>query len=485
MADNIKILGEENQTEYRAVQTKYKTHKSRWFVLATFSMLAFSNGLNWLTYASIVKFSADFYKVSITDINYLTIIFFIGSILGSPFAMYVLDSLSLREAVWIGAILNFLGTLIRIVSVFLVPPYVHVQYLGFAFALLAQFTIAISQSYFLFAPPKVAAVWFSDGERVIANTITSLSNVVGIGVSMLVAPSIVSSTDRLPILLGATAGPALIGLLMAVLGNWMRKPPFPPSPSSEEGKKTWEGIKLLVRNWKFLFLCVVWSVSAGMFNTFLALTPQFLCPFGYSEWYSGVVGACMIFSGLLGALIFGFIVDRTKWFDGVSKGVMAVTVLSYIFVMEVFRLPNQEWLIAISFVLFGFFALILMPLFSELAIEITYPVAEGTCSGILWTSVQVMAAAITFIAPFFGRPPAPNFRSLSKCDVSLSNSTAPTSSSADSQSLDYIYLFYFNGGLLMVVFIAYLWFFWPKYKRVEAEKRRREQQEMEQSNRVN
>ena len=474
MADTVRIIDEDNQPV-----PQYKTHKWRWFVLATFSILAFSNGLNWLTYASIVKYAADFYKVSITDVNYLTIIFFIGSILGSPFAMFVLDSLSLREAVWIGSILNFIGTLIRILSAVLVPPYVNIQYLGFACAMLAQFTIAIAQSYFLFAPPKVAAVWFSDGERVVANTITSLSNVVGIGASMLIAPSIVSSTERLPILLGVTAVPALIGLLMAVLGNCKRKPPFPPSPSSEEGKKTWEGLKLLVRNWQFLFLCVVWSIAAGVFNAFLALIPQFLCPFGYSEGYSGMVGASMIFSGLLGALIFGFIVDKTKWFDEVSKGVMVLTVIASIFLLEVFRLPDQPWLIASSFVLFGFFALILMPLFSELAIEITYPVAEGTCSGILWTSVQFMGAAITFVAPYFGRSPDPKFRSISKCEVSL-NSTA-----SDSQGLDYIYLFYFDSALFVLILTAYLWFFWPKLKRVEAERLKRKQQEMGHSDSVN
>ena len=446
-------------------------------MLATFSVLSFSNGLNWLTYASIVKYAADFYNVTISDMNYATIIFFIGSVLGSPFAMFVLDTLSLREAVWIGSILNFVGTLIRILTVFLVPPFVQTAYVGFVFAMIAQFTVSLAQSYFLFAPPKVAAVWFSEGERVVANTITSLSNVVGIGMSMLIAPSIVKTTENLPILLGITAVPALIGLLMALLGNWMKRPPFPPSPSSEEGKKTWEGLKLLVRNWQFLFLCVVWSVAAGVFNAFLALTPQFLCPFGYTEWFSGVVGACMIFSGLAGALIFGFIVDRTKWFDEVSKGVMVVTVLASIYVLEVFRLPNQPWLIASAFVLFGFFALILMPVFSELAIEITYPVAEGTCSGILWTSVQFTGAAVTFIAPFFGRTPDPRFHSISQCDVSLPNSTVPDSNSADSQGLDYIYLFYFDTGLFLIVLAAYMWFFWPKYRRVEAEKQKRKQQD--------
>ncbi|KAI6646683.1 Major facilitator superfamily domain-containing protein 7-a-like [Oopsacas minuta] len=432
MDDTRCIVNRETEEEQfpSAVTPVYKTHICRWFVLATFSVLAFSNGLNWLTYSSIVKFSADYYNVSIAELNYLTIIFFVGSIVGSPFAMFVLDSLSLREAVWIGAILNFIGTVIRIVSAYLPS---SVPYLGYGFAVLAQFIISLAQSYFLYAPPKVASVWFSDGERVVANTIISLGNVVGIAVSMLLAPSIVTSTDRLPILLGITAVPALIGLVMAAF-NFRKRPLYPPSHSSEDGMKPWPGLKRLLRNWQYWFLCVIWALAAGVFNVFLALMPQFVCPFGYTEWYSGIVGAAMIFAGLIGSLIIGFIVDRTKRFEEISKLCMCITTLSSILVMEVFRIPNQHVIIAVSFILFGFFALTLIPVFSELAIEITYPVAEGTCNGILWTAVQFVAAGVTFIAPYFGHTPDLKYRNI-------------------------------------IISGCYALLFWPKYKRIEAEKK--------------
>ena len=445
----------------------YKTYIWRWFVLGTYTLLSFSNGLNWLTFSSIVKFAADFYKVSIDELNYLTIIFFIGSVVGALPAMYVLDSLNLRVAVWIGAVLNFIGTIIRLVSVFLPT---SVPYLGFGVAMFSQFIISLAQSYFLYAPPKVASVWFPEGERVIANTIISLSNVVGIAVSMLLAPGIVTSTDKLPILLGVTVIPALLGLVMAVF-NWKKRPSSPPSPSSEDGMKLWAGLKKLVRNWQYWFLCVIWSIAAGVFNAFLVLIPQFLCPFGYSEWYSGAVGAGMIFAGLVGALIFGFIIDRTKRFEEISKIAMFISSLSSLLVMELFRIPNQPVLVALSFGLFGFFALTLMPVFSELAIEITYPVAEGTCNGILWTCVQFVGAAITFVAPYFGQPPDPKFSSISQCSVG--NSTNSTTN--DTTDLDYINLFYFNGALFFLIVTAYSLLFWPRYRRVEAERRRYKQ----------
>ena len=453
-----------------AVAPTYKTSPWRWYVLATFSILSFSNGLNWLTYSSIVKFAAEFYQVSITDTNYLTIIFFIGSVIGAPFAMFVLDTLSLREAVWIGGIINFLGTILRMVSGLTPTPPL---YLGFGIALMSQFVIAIAQPYFLFAPPKVAAVWFADGERVIANTICSLSNVIGIGVSMLLAPGIVDQPWKVSTLLEVTVVPALIGLSMAVLGVCQKRPSTPPSPSSEEGMKMWPGLKVLVKNWQFWFLCLVWSIAAGIFNALLTLIPQFLCPYGYTEWFGGIVGASMIFAGLVGALIFGIIVDITKRFEEVSKIVLAITILASIVVMEVYNLPNQPYLIAFAYILFGFFALILMPVFSELAIEITYPVAEGTCNGILWTSVQFVGAGVTFVAPFMTRPVNPIYRDISQCAVGNSTSVA------DSEGLDYMYLFYTNGFVLFITFVIFTFAFKPKYKRVEAEKKKREEAKKE------
>ena len=53
---------------------------------------------------------------------------------------------------------------------------------------------------------------------------------------------------------------------------------------------------------------------------------------------------------------------------------------------QVFTLQNQAILIAISLCFFGFFALPLIPACMELGVEVTYPVAEATSSGLLWSA---------------------------------------------------------------------------------------------------
>ena len=54
--------------------------------------------------------------------------------------------------------------------------------------------------------------------------------------------------------------------------------------------------------------------------------------------------------------------------------------------LQVSRLEHQPVNVAFSLCMFGFFALPLIPVCMELGVEITYPVGEGTSSGLLWTA---------------------------------------------------------------------------------------------------
>ena len=129
------------ESEKSLLETTYKTHPWRWYILATLSMLGFSHGLNFLTFSSVFNYAAEFYHVSTTQINYMTIAFFIGSTLGAPVGMFVLDTLSLREAMWIGGILNVLGSVIRVISA-------YTPHIGYYLALIAQAIFGFAQPLF-------------------------------------------------------------------------------------------------------------------------------------------------------------------------------------------------------------------------------------------------------------------------------------------------------------------------------------------------
>ena len=451
------IVNEDNP-----LKQTYKPHAWRWYILATTSLFSFSHGINWLTYSAVFRYASDYYNVTAIEINYISIVFSVGAVLGAPFGMFVMDTFSLREALWLGTILNFLGTAMRVLSAYLPAT---VPYLGYGVAMFGQFIIALAQPYGLYAPAKVAYVWFPDNERVLANSITSMSGMMGNGASMLLSSAVVQSRDRLPMLLLLTAGFALVPLIMTVCGVWKKNPKVPPSPSAEKGLKTWPGVKRLVRNWRFIFMCLVLMVEFGVVNSFTSLLPQIICPFGYSQLYAGIIGGTAIAIGMLGGLITGCFVDRTKRFEEVSKISMCLTLLAFILAMEVMRFPNSDVLLALSYIIYATFAIIQVPVFIELAIEVTYPVAVATCSGILLCSVQLMAGVFTFIAPYLGTEPEAVYREFSKCEVAT-NSTV----SSEVAGIDFIRFYYFALGLSIAVVTVYVLGFKPKYNRMEAER---------------
>ena len=66
-----------------------------------------------------------------------------------------------------------------------------------------------------------------------------------------------------------------------------------------------------------------------------------------------------------------------------------ITKLCYIQVADI---ENQPYLVAIPLCLFGTFSFCFLPVIMELGVEVTYPVAEATSSGLLCISEYVYTA---------------------------------------------------------------------------------------------
>ena len=57
---------------------RYRVYKRRWLLLIAASLLNLTNAFNWLTFAPIATFSAQFYNVSAADIDWFGNAFFIA-----------------------------------------------------------------------------------------------------------------------------------------------------------------------------------------------------------------------------------------------------------------------------------------------------------------------------------------------------------------------------------------------------------------------
>ena len=101
---------------------------------------------------------------------------------------------------------------------------------------------AIGQPFLTNAPAKVSALWFSDKGRVIATTIATVANPLGVAVGFLI-PAIFVDDDDAKVknrllakshILNSLICQAIIGsvVCLLVLIFFREKPPTPPSPSA-------------------------------------------------------------------------------------------------------------------------------------------------------------------------------------------------------------------------------------------------------------
>lgn len=97
--------------------------------------------------------------MSSESINQLSTVFMFSYVLlGIPF-IYLLSICNLRKGLLAGAVLTFIGSLIR----YLFATQSGVK--GFAFAYVGSFVASVGQLFTLAVPPMLATSWFPKEER--------------------------------------------------------------------------------------------------------------------------------------------------------------------------------------------------------------------------------------------------------------------------------------------------------------------------------
>jgi len=253
--------------------------------------------------------------------------------------------------------------------------------------MLGQVLTACAQPYITYSPTKLASFWFGAKERSLCTNFASIGQMIGIAVSMLVAPYVVTTATELPTLMWVYTIPTAVGAVLTVFAFWWKRPTTHPSPSAEEESYSFfRGVTKVATNRMFWLLLVFWGCSSAVFGTLLTLLAQVLCPYGYTDKQAGLWGALLNICGLLGSTVTAVVLDHTKKFQELAVINMAISILFLVLFFEVSRLHQQPVVTAISLCLFGFFALPQMPICFELGVEVTYPVPEATSLGLLWTA---------------------------------------------------------------------------------------------------
>ncbi|XP_045385262.1 solute carrier family 49 member A3 isoform X1 [Lemur catta] len=379
------------ETRVPGARPAHRAYARRWVFLLVVSLLSCSNAMLWLSFAPVADTIAEHFFLSTEQINWLSLVYLVVSIPFGVVAIWMLDSVGLRGATILGAWLNFAGSVLRTL------PCVAVGTLHpFAFFMGGQSLCALAQTLVIFSPAKLAALWFPEHQRATANMIATMSNPLGILVANVLSPALVKKGEDIPIMLGVCAIPAGLACLLATTCLWESVPPTPPSAgaASSTSEKFLDGLKLLLRNKAYILLAVCFGGGTGIFSSLMALLEQIFCASGYSSEFSGLCGALFIVFGILGALILGIYVDRTKCFTEATKISFCLTSLACVAFALVSQLQGQTFALAAICSLLGLFGFSVAPVAMELAVECSFPVGEGAAAGLVFVLGQVEGVII-------------------------------------------------------------------------------------------
>ncbi|TRY91129.1 hypothetical protein DNTS_020419 [Danionella cerebrum] len=361
-----------------APPARYKVYRKRWFILAVLSLLNCSNAMCWLSFAPVADETAQTLHLSLQQVNWFSLVYVLVAIVFSFCSMWILDTKGLRFSLLLGALLNACGSALRVVSMFF-PCCV------FPLMMCGQILCALAQPLIVFAPAKLAAQWFPEHQRATANTLASMANPLGLLLANVVSPLVISHGYSLFTLMCMYAGPTSVACALALLGICESLPAIPPSASRATPSDT-PSIKQLLQNRAYLILLLCFGSGIGIFTCFSTLLQQILCVQGYTNEFAGLCGAVSVVLGLLGALVLGVCVDRTKAFTEVTKIGMSMASLGCTAFSMVSQLANQRILVAVVCGSFGLFGYSVYPIAMELAVECTYPTGEATSTGLIFLS---------------------------------------------------------------------------------------------------
>ncbi|KAJ8356362.1 hypothetical protein SKAU_G00191560 [Synaphobranchus kaupii] len=309
-----------------------RLYKRRWFIVCLFSSYSLCNSFQWIQYGIINNIFMKFYSVDSFTIDWMSMIYMLTYI---PFIFpvtWLLDKKGLRVIALVATALNCIGTWIKVASVR--PDLFGVSMLG-------QFTSALAQVFILGMPSRIASVWFGSEEVSTACSIGVFGNQdqvqssdlglhcsqkLGVAIGFLIPPIMVPNVEDMDVLAQhirimfyMTAGVATLLFILVTL-VFQDKPEIPPTKAQVTARSIppeqysyMDSILRLLRNKPFILLVLTYGLNVGCFYAVGTLLNRMIMEhYEDEEVNAGRIGLTIVIAGMLGSLICGFWLDRTK-----------------------------------------------------------------------------------------------------------------------------------------------------------------------------
>lgn len=431
------------------------TYKTRWVVLAIFSLISMANAVIWISLSSITSIVKEYYRVSYSVVNWLAMIFSVMYIF-VLLSAYCLNKYGLKFTILVGAVANAIASCLRLIGS---------GRDGFIFALMGNGLAGLAQSFILFVPPTLAATWFGESERGTASAIGMLMNMLGVAIGYLMGGTLVPSSDDYDgavkdgLFKSLFAQAVFCTILVIISVIFVRRVPLtPPSMSQalrlrQKQKKKLQKklqkekeVKLtgyinyasesiqnsddfyecssnnssstleddsfqtygfvesfcqLAKNKPFHLITHSYGIYFGLYlaiNTLL----NHICTLNFpgKEQEIGIMGFISVILGLVAILVAGIWIDKTRRYKLISVITFlfcGLTLLTFILVLNHSKNFKATF---ICFCIFGFFSYPYMTVGLEHAAEVAYPISEGITSGILLLVANMYGIAFTYLLEY-------------------------------------------------------------------------------------
>ncbi|KAK2467889.1 hypothetical protein APHAL10511_000184 [Amanita phalloides] len=379
----------------------YRLYKRRFVGLVALVLLNIVAGLSWPWFGPIANnMTADF-DIKLDDVNWL------GNILSCVFlptsllVPFLVSKYGIERCCQIGAVAMILSSWIRYAGT------AHTLSGSRAYALLiiGQAISAVPMATYQVIGPKYSEKWFDLKGRTTATMIVSIANPIGGALGQLISP-LVNGTRESILVLGIISTAA--APLVFCISN------APPTPPTYAGSRPPQSLLSLLRalagkvdasseayirprsRIDFVLLTMIFGILVAAANAFSLFTAEIFEPVGYDATISGLLGACLLLTGIVAAIIAAPLFDRvfTHHLALTIKILVPPLAVAWFSLIWAVKPKNMGGLFAIT-ALIGTISLTLLPVALELGADLTKNVEAS--SAILWCMGNLLGVIFVLV----------------------------------------------------------------------------------------
>uniref|UniRef100_A0A182MYU5 Major facilitator superfamily (MFS) profile domain-containing protein n=1 Tax=Anopheles dirus TaxID=7168 RepID=A0A182MYU5_9DIPT len=386
---------------YSFTSVQLQVYKRRWFLLVLTVLSIAISYVQWIQYSIVANIMAKYYNISPAWIDWTSMVFMVIYIIAVFPVSYVMDVRNMRQSAVIGTVGTALGAWVKVFSA---------DPAQFKIVIIGQIVSAVAQVFLLSIPSRLSATWFSPEEASSVCAFGVFGAQLGIAIGFFLTPMVITNHEDfsaigvdLQVFLMGIAGISTMIACM-VIAVFKSEPPFAPShiqalqrTMKPRRKDYWPSVARLLKDENYLILVIAYGINVGLFNAFSTLLNQIVLNyFPDSASDAGRIGLALIVLGLIGSMVFGYLLDTSHKYKATAVWVCrlsAVTLVIFALALE----SRSKKLLAVASVFLGFFMTGFQPIGYEFAAELTFPEPDGPVMGILNISTQIFGIVITLM----------------------------------------------------------------------------------------